>query len=632
MPTAVIRAARLRAGLRVLKRHLRYAGADPRKLLWVARRAVNLAREGAIGGVLDRHVTEDAQNADYAAWCARYEPPADADFSTRIDALPRRPLISILLPVHDVPVAFLAETIASVRAQCYAEWELCIIDDASTDAAVHAHLAAEARTEARIRLVRRSANGGIARATNDALALARGEYCAFLDHDDRLAPDALLCMAEAMAESPDAALLFSDEDKLDANGERARPYFKPAWDGEWIRTTNCVLHFMVVRTSTLRTLGGLATGIDGAQDWDLVLRVAETQGRQRVRHVPFVLYHWRELPGSTAAAAFEKPALVEAQRRVIAESLRRRQEAGEPRLTTAGWRIEYAVPQPPPLVSIVIPTRDRVDLLRTCIESINARTTYDRREIVIVDNDSREPAAVEYLAKLARQGTARVVPYAQPFNYAAQCNLGVREAQGALIALVNNDIEVVTPQWLDELVSLAARPDVGLAGATLFYPDGTLQHAGVVLGLNGVGDRPWIGTRRGFAGPYGRARAVREVSGLITACAVVARDRYLGAGGMNETLAVSCNDLDLCLRLARAGYRHLVTPYAELVHHESASRGLADDPANARLARDEEARFAALWRRELEADPLYNPNLALKGAAYALAWPPRAMRTAKALA
>lgn len=632
MSTAVIRAARLRAGLRVLKRHLRYAGADPRKLLWVARRAVNLAREGAIGGVLDRHVTEDAQYADYATWCARYEPPADADFSTRIDALPRRPLISILLPVHDVPVAFLAETIASVRAQCYAEWELCIVDDASTDAAVHAHLAAEARAEPRIRLVRRSANGGIARATNDALALARGAYCAFLDHDDRLAPDALLCMAEAMAESPDAALLFSDEDKLDADGERARPYFKPAWDGEWIRTTNCVLHFMAVRTSTLRALGGLATGIDGAQDWDLVLRVAEAEGRQRIRHVPFVLYHWRELPGSTAAAAFEKPALVEAQRRVIAESLRRRQEAGEPRLTTAGWRIQYAVPQPQPLVSMVIPTRDRVDLLRTCIDSIRTRTSYARYEIVIVDNDSRDPAAIAYLADLARQGAARVVPYAQPFNYAAQCNLGVREAQGALIALVNNDIQVVTPQWLDELVSLAARPDVGLAGATLFYPDGTLQHAGVVLGLNGVGDRPWIGTRRGFAGPYGRARAVREVSGLITACAVVARDRYLAAGGMNETLAVSCNDLDLCLRLARAGYRHLVTPYAELVHHESASRGLADDPANARLARDEEARFTALWRRELEADPLYNPNLALKGTAYALAWPPRAMRTAKALA
>jgi len=626
--TIVITPAHLRAGLRVLRRHLRYAGGNPRKLFWVARRAVNLAREGAIGGVLERHATEDGHYADYTAWCTQYEPAADAGFADRIDALPRRPLISILLPVWNPPLAFLAQAIASVRAQCYSGWELCIVDDASTEPAVRECLEREAAAEPRIRLQRRAVNGGIAQATNDALADARGEFCAFLDHDDTLAPDALLCMAEAMAESPDAEIFFSDEDKLDAAGQRTMPFFKPAWDGEWIRTTNCVLHFMLVRTETLRSVGGLARGIDGAQDWDLVLRVAERAGRARIRHLPYVLYHWRALPGSTAAAAYEKPQLVAAQRRVIVESLRRRGESGEPRLATAGWRIEYALPDPPPLVSIVIPTRDRVELLRACVASIRARTVYPAFEIVLVDNDSREPEARAYLDQLARAGDARVVPYPRPFNYAAQCNLGVREARGTMIALLNNDVEVVTPGWLTELVSLAARPGAGLVGATLFYPDGTLQHAGVVLGLNGVGDRPWIGTQRGFAGPYGRARAVREVSAMITACAVVSRERYLQAGGMNELLAVSCNDLDLCLRLARAGYHHVLTPYAELIHHESASRGYADDPANARLGRAEEARFAALWQRELAADPLYNPNLTLQGNAYALAWPPRTRRAA----
>ena len=245
---------------------------------------------------------------------------------------------------------------------------------------------------------------------------------------------------------------------------------------------------------------------------------------------------------------------------------------------------------------------------------------------MLIDNDSRDPQARAYLEHLTRAGEARVVTYPEPFNYAAQCNLGVREARGTMIALLNNDIEVSTPDWLGELVSLAARPGAGLAGATLFYPDGTLQHAGVILGLNGVGDRPWIGTQRGFAGPYGRARAVREVSAMITACAVVSRERYLEVGGMNEMLAVSCNDLDLCLRLARAGYHHLLTPHAELIHHESASRGYIDDPANAMLSHAEEARFAALWQQELAADPLYNPNLALKGKAYELAWPPRTRR------
>lgn len=618
----MMRAAHLRAGLRVLRRHLRYAGGDPRKLLWVVRRAVSLAREGAIGGVLDRHVAEEGHYADYAQWCGEHE-PKPADFAARVTALRRRPRISILLPVWNPPVAFLGAALASVRAQCYPEWELCIADDGSTDVAVEACLTAACAADPRIRLHRRHDNGGIAVATNDALATATGEYCAFLDHDDTLAPDALLSLAESAVRAPDVDLFFCDEDKLDSEGTRTRPFFKPAWDDEWIRTTNCVLHFTVVRTELLRELGGLATGIDGAQDWDLVLRVAARAGRTRIHRIPRVLYHWREIPGSTAAAAFEKPALAAAQHRVLTDSIARRGDGAQALPGTMGWRIVYPLPLPPPLVSIVIPTRDRVALLRTCIESIRACTDYPAYEFVIVDNDSQDPEARVYLATLAQQGTARIVSYPHSFNYAAQCNLGVHEARGSMIALVNNDIEATAGDWLRELVSLAARPQTGLAGATLFYPDGTLQHAGVILGLNGVADRPWIGTRRGFGGPYGRARAVREVSAMITACAVVARDRYLGVGGMDETLAVSCNDLDLCLRLGRAGLHHVVSPYAELVHHESASRGYADDPANARRSSDEEMRFAAAWADRLADDPLYNPNLTLRGPAYGLAWPPR---------
>lgn len=618
----MIRPVHVRAGLRVLGRHLRYAGGNPRKLLWVARRVVELARDGAIGGVLERHVVQDSLYADYAAWCARHEPPANADYAPRLAALARKPLVSILMPVHDVPVAFLRETLASVTAQCYAEWELVAVDDASSDPAVAACLADAAARDRRIVVRRRDANGGIAAATNDALALARGEYCAFLDHDDRLAPDALLCVAEAATDTRGFDLLYSDEDKLDPQGARTRPWFKPDFDAEWIRTTNCVLHFMVLRTALLRELGGLSTGIDGAQDWDLVLRAVERCGRERVRHLPYVLYHWRELPGSTAAASFEKPALVAAQRRVVEDTLRRRGEAGAIAPSAHGFRIAYALPDPPPLASLVIPTRDRVELLRACIGSIREHTDYAAYEIVVVDNGSADPAALAYLAQLGGSGAARVIRHDAPFNYAALCNLGVREARGPLVVLVNNDVEAVEGGWLRELASLAVRPGVGLAGATLYYPDGTLQHAGVVLGLNGVGDRPWIGTPRGFAGPYGRASAVREVGGVITACAAVMRDRYLAVGGMNESLAVSCNDLDLGLRLASAGYRTLVTPYAALRHHESASRGLSDDPANAALSRDEEARFATLWPDALE-DPLYNRNLARTGAAYGLAWPPR---------
>lgn len=618
----MISPAHWRAGLRVLRRHLRYAGANPRKLLWIARRGVALAREGALGGVLERHRVEALQYADYAQWCARYAPdgavPAAA---ARLAALPARPRVSILLPVYDPPVHFLAAAIASVRDQAYPEWELCIVDDASTDPAVAALLAGVG-DDPRLRVQRRATNGGIAVATNDALALATGEFCAFLDHDDTLAPEALLASAEAIAAHPAAALLFSDEDRQDESGTRTQPFFKPAWDGEWLRTTNCVLHFMVVRTALLRELGGLRTGLDGAQDWDLVLRVEEAAGRARMIHVPQVLYHWRMIAGSTAAAAYEKPALVAAQRRVLADTLARRGEAATIEHGTGGWRLRYALPDPAPKVSIVIPTRDRVELLRACVESIVAHTAYPDFEIVLVDNDTREPAARDYLDGLARSGRARVVAFPHAFNYSALCNVGVRAAHGEVIALLNNDIEVRDGNWLRELVSLAVRPGVGLAGATLHYPDGTLQHAGVVLGLNGVADRPWIGTPHGYAGPYGRARALREVSAMITAAAVVLRERYLAAGGMDESLAVSCNDLDLCLRLSGIGLRHVISPHAVLVHHESASRGYADDPANAALSRDEEARFAARWPAAAD-DPLYNPNLTVSGRAYDLAWPPR---------
>ncbi len=270
--------ARLRAGYTVLRRHLRYAGRDPRKLLWVARRALALARAGALSGVLERHAAEADLYADYAEWCRRHEPDA-AGFAARVAALPRQPLFSVLLPVFDPPPALLEATIASVRAQAYPNWELCVVDDASTAAGVRECLARAAAQDPRIRLARRADNGGIARATNDALAAARGEFCAFLDHDDTIAPDALLCMAEAIAARPDAQALFCDEDKLDEQGARTRPFFKPAWDAEWIRTTNCVLHFLVARTDALRALGGLAEGVDGAQDWDLVLRLEEAAGR-----------------------------------------------------------------------------------------------------------------------------------------------------------------------------------------------------------------------------------------------------------------------------------------------------------------------------------------------------------------
>jgi GT2 family glycosyltransferase len=367
----------------------------------------------------------------------------------------------------------------------------------------------------------------------------------------------------------------------------------------------------------------MRAGTDGVQDWDFVLRLSERAGRHRIVHVPRVLYHWRVAPGSTAAGVHHKPGIEAAQKRVLTDMLARRGIAATVEQDMGGWRIRYAPPSPPPLVSIVIPTRDAADLLRQCIDSIRAETAYPAYEIVLVDHASTEPAAVALLGHLRTQPGVRVVAYDGTFNYAALCNLGVRHATGSIVVLLNNDVEAIDPDWLERLVGHATQPDVGVAGALLLYPDGTIQHAGVILGLNGTADRPYLGYRRGHAGVVGRAGAAQDVSAVVTACVAMRRSVYDEVGGMDESFAVSHNDLDLCLRVRARGYRNVWTPAVALVHHEGVSRGMENSPADRARADDEAARFRVRWSAVIDCDPCYNPNLSLIGTAYGLADPPR---------
>jgi GT2 family glycosyltransferase len=522
------------------------------------------------------------------------------------------------MPLYQPPRKFLDEAIRSVIGQEYREWELCIVDDASPDPWHLPALEAIAASDARVRILRRAENGGIAAATNDALALASGDYCVFLDQDDALAPNALLEFAARVHEQPQAALLFGDEDHIDAQGARSRPFFKPDWDPEWLRSTNCVLHPVAMRTELLRRLGGLAPGIDGVQDWDILLRAAEVLAPSAVEHVPRILYHWRVHPGSTAAGVYEKTGIVEAQERALLDLIARRGESARVERSAAGWRIQYELPADPPLVSFVIPTRDREDLLRKCAEGLRERTAYQPWEAVIVDNGSTDEQALSLLDSLSRDPRFRVVRDAREFNYSALCNLGVAQAKGEVVVLLNNDVEPADPGWLGELVGHSLRPGIGLAGAMLYYPDDTIQHAGVILGLNGVADRPYIGYPKGFLGVDNRLGSVHTVTAMITACAALRRSTYLAAGGMDETLPVDCNDLDLCLRVAGLGYRNILTPHAWLYHHESASRGYHYAAAGKAESADE-TRFRLKWPHRLLADPTYNPNLARQGTAFRLA-------------
>lgn len=623
------RASRMRALARMLAPTPRVPGGALRRTIEFAAAAVKSgispATDALYRGYWRRLLP---QEGDYAGWVARHDTLA----TEQVEGLRMRaesiagsgPTISILLPTYQTPERWLRRCIESVLGQVYPRWELCVADDASPDPRVMEVLQEYASNEPRIRVVRRDANGHISEASNTALAMARGEFIALLDHDDELRPHALLEIAEAIVAVPDAGMVYSDEDKLDIEGRRYDPYFKPDFDPELLRGQNYVCHFTAIRTGLVREVGGFRKGFEGSQDHDLILRCSERLAPDQVRHVPKVLYHWRAIPGSTALSREAKDYASSAGARAVAEHLgRTRPGARVEELSHGHFRVRWPLPSPPPKVSLIIPTRDRVELLRTCVESILERSTYPAFELVVVDNQSSDPDALDYLRRLGERERVRVLRYDAPFNYSAINNWALGQCDGEVIGLVNNDIEVITPDWLEEMVSQAMRPEVGAVGAMLYYPDDTIQHAGVVLGVHGVAAHLYAGMPRGYPGHGGRARVAQTLSAVTGACLVVRRKTYEQVGGLDESLEVAFNDIDFCLRLRGAGYRNVWTPFAELYHHESASRGGEDtEEKKQRFAREVE-RMQRRWGDQLPSDPAYNPNLSLSSVCCDLSSPPR---------
>ncbi len=551
--------------------------------------------------------------SDYRRWLLRNEPALAADdIAARLAALPRRPLLSVVMPVYQAPERWLRRALDSVIGQHYPEWELCICDDASPSPHVRAVLEEYQRRDHRIKVVYRQENGHISASSNSALDVATGEYMVLLDHDDELHRDALLLVAEAVCRAPDAKLIYSDEDKIDEDGNRFDPYFKPDWNYDLFLGQNCISHLGVYWLPLVRELGGFRKGLEGSQDWDLALRCVERITPDQIVHIPRVLYHWRAIQGSTALAAGEKNYAVVAGRRAVEEHLQRTGQAGEVSILPASMmRVKRPVPVPAPKVSLVIPTRDRVDLLRLCVDSILERSTYPDYEILVVDNGSVEQETLDYFERISAMPDVRVLSYPGEFNYSAINNFAVAQARGEVIGLVNNDIEVISPGWMEEMVAHALRPDVGAVGAMLYYPDDTIQHAGVLVGLCGVAGH--VGSRhpRGSEGYFGRLLLVQELSAVTAACLLVRRSVYEEVGGLDERLRVAFNDVDLCLRIREKGYRNVWTPFAELYHHESASRGLEDNPVKQARFMSEVAFMQERWSQALRHDPAYNPNLSL---------------------
>jgi len=591
-------------------------------------KTLRLLKHEGLKGFIHKWASLRIEHMQYSDWVCCYDSITDevrAIMYRRIDGLGKKPLISVLMPVYNTNPKWLVEAIESVRNQLYPYWELCIADDASTDPRIRSTLERYASEDSRIKVVFRSTNGHISAASNTALEAATGEYIALLDHDDVLAEHALFWVANEISRYPDAKLIYSDEDKVDIVGKRSEPYFKCDWNVDLFYAHNLVTHLGVYRTDLLRTIGGFRIGYEGAQDYDLTLRSIERIEAKDIRHIPRILYHWRMHPGSTATGTAAKPYALDASKRAISEHLERRNVAGRvQRLEHLGmYRVRYELPMPMPMVSLIIPVRNELKLTQECITSILRKTTYDNYEILVVDNGSDDKRVLNYLQSLKGDPRIRIIRDDRPFNFPALNNAAVKEARGEVLALVNNDIEVISADWLSEMVSHAVRTEIGAVGARLLYPDGTLQHGGVILGIGGVAGHAHKGLLRYKNGYFCRAVIIQSVSAVTAACLVIRKELYEKVGGFNEDLSVAFNDIDFCLKIREAGYRNLYTPYAELYHHESATRGYENTPEK-QLRFEAEARYMKQrWGKLLLNDPAYSPNLTLEREDFSLAWPPR---------
>lgn len=596
--------------------------------------AVQIARQSGLPGLL-QHALRDRNPIDdrYADWVRAFDTLSEDDrtaIAARIAAMHYRPTISVVVPLYNTPEHLLRRCIDSVRTQLWPHWELCLADDASTAPHVRTICERYAAGDKRIRFTRRENNGHIAAASNTALGLASGEFVALLDHDDELAAHALYMVAEALNERPDLDLVFSDEDKIDDAGTRREPWFKSDWNYDLMLSQNAVVHLVVFRRRLVEEVGGFRGGFDGSQDYDLTLRIAERTTPDRIRHIPFILYHWRAIPGSVALGVGEKDYPYVAAAHVLEEHLARTGRLGarvERQAHPGYYRIHWPLPPDPPRVAVIIPTRDKLQLLRVAVNSILERTDYPSVEMIIVDNGSVEQQTLEYLQSIQELRNVRVLRYDQPYSFAALNNWAVAQTDAPLLGFVNNDVEVITPGWLSEMASHALRPEVGAVGCKLYFPNGTIQHAGIVVGIGGRAGHPHQGYQRDASGYFGRAVCVQRLSAVTAACMVMRREVFTRLGGFNERdFAIAFNDVDLGLRLNRAGLGVVWTPHAELFHHESASLGVPTSDHRQRQFAQECANLTRCWPEAIRNDPFYNPNLTNTGGDWSVAIPPRVTR------
>ncbi len=554
-----------------------------------------------------------AMEKSYPFWVEFDEPRALQKMQQTFTQAQSEVKFSIILPTYNTDPIYLRECIDSVLQQTHKNWELCIADDASTNADTISTLESYAQKHANIKLNLLSENGHISKASNAALNLVTSDYVLLLDHDDTLPAHTLSFFAKAITDNAKAKVLYGDEDKIDEQGNRHQPHFKPDWNPDLLLSQNYICHPVVYRTSVLKKIGGFRVGVEGSQDHDLLLRATAGLNYDEVVHLPFILYHWRVIENSTASNASAKSYTTDAGIEAIRYFL---EQSGENATVDKGkypntYKVNWALPDEQPLVSLVIPTRDGYEILKQCLESIYDKTSYINFEIIVVDNQTTCDKTLGLFSEYTSTKTNfRVLKWDKPFNYSAINNFAVSQAKGEVVGLVNNDIEVINKEWLSEMVSHALRPEIGCVGAKLYYPNDTIQHAGVILGIGGVAGHSHKYFHKSEPGYFTRLHLVQNMSAVTAACLLVRRSVFEEVGGLNEQdLTVAFNDVDFCLKVHTAGYRNLFTPWAELYHHESISRGEEDTPEKVARFNKESEYMKDKWNKLLCNDKAYNPNL-----------------------
>lgn len=526
------------------------------------------------------------------------------------EELKYRPLFSVLIPVYNVKGKYLRECLDSVLKQEYDNYEICVVDDASTSRETLGVLK-EYEGNEKIKIKYRKQNGHISRATNDALAMASGEYIVLMDNDDLLSENALYEVAKVLDNDKKIDMVYSDEDKITERGRRCDPNFKSDWAPDSLLSSNYISHLGVLRKSIVDKIGGFRVGFEGAQDYDLYLRF--TEQTDRIHHIPKVLYHWRMVKGSTAVTMENKDYALERGRLALEDALKRRGIKGEAKIADncPYYYIEYKI-DIEPKVSIIVPMKDKAEMTRKCLESVYEKTDYSNYEVIVVDNNSVEKESFELFDEYKKRfNNFKVLKADYEFNYAKINNMAVKKSEGDYLVLLNNDIEVISSNWLGMMVGYAMQKHIGAVGAKLLYPDGTVQHAGVVLGL-GVASHVFCGEEGEKVSWGGRLSVPFDYSAVTAACLVVSKKKWNEVGGMEEELKVAYNDVDFNLKLLEKGYYNVVLPMIKLYHYESKSRGKDDSPEKKKRFDDEQDFMRKKWKNRIENDEFYNPNYSRK--------------------